>query len=212
MRLLVLLTVCFAALSAPLQSAEGQLYRWVDEDGAVHYTDSLPPERARDGRRVYSRGGIAEEDIEAAPTEEERQALREEQRRQEEEAAAQRRAREEQAAYDRFLLRTYTGTEHIRRARESRLERLDHSRGLLQDRLERDRNDLSELRSQAAEAERGGHSEAALDTLYTRIERLQRRIDARERDLMELDREEDELLAEFQAHLERYRELEAEQR
>ncbi|MCP1673118.1 hypothetical protein J2T57_000210 [Natronocella acetinitrilica] len=209
LRLTALLLVCLIVLMGPVQSAEAQLYRWVDDDGNVHYTDRLPPERARDGRRVYSPSGIAQEDIDAAPTEEQRQALIEERRRQEEQAAAERQAREEQAAFDRFLLRTYSSSDHILRVQESRLETLDRSRTLIETRLERDHGELEQLRGRAAEAERGGSAED-LDGLYARIQRVESRIRDRQRELDNMDDEEDRLMTEFGRHLDRYQELQAE--
>ena len=207
--LLAVVPLSALLLTASIEPAEAQLYRWVDDDGNVHYTDSIPPERARDGRRVYSRDGVAEEDIEAAPTEEERQALREQRRREQEEAEAERRAREEQAAFDRFLLRTYTGTDHIHRVREDRMDSVDRRRRQVQSRLERDQAELEGLREQAAEAERRSGREAELDRLYQRIERIEERLESRWDSLEDLDREEARMEEEFRSHLERYRELQA---
>lgn len=38
--------------------ASTQLYRWVDDEGLVHYTDRLPPERSSTERAIMNRQGI----------------------------------------------------------------------------------------------------------------------------------------------------------
>src|SRR5882762_9988108 len=48
----ILLTVCTGAF--------GQAYRWVDQDGRVHYTQTPPPPDARNVQRKSFRGGGAD--------------------------------------------------------------------------------------------------------------------------------------------------------
>ena len=43
-------------LSAMCASATGQIYRWVDQDGKVHYTQTPPPPDAREVQRKTFRG------------------------------------------------------------------------------------------------------------------------------------------------------------
>jgi len=55
MRGLVARTALLAALLAA-QSAAAQQYRWVDESGRVHYTDTPPPATAKDVQKKRMRG------------------------------------------------------------------------------------------------------------------------------------------------------------
>jgi hypothetical protein len=48
MRATILALILIAAAGAP---QAGELYRWVDQDGQVHYTDQLPPPQARSAER-----------------------------------------------------------------------------------------------------------------------------------------------------------------
>ena len=51
-------------LALPLTSdAQTSVYRWVDKEGKVHFTDSLPPESARDVQRRRVGGGGVEPEL-----------------------------------------------------------------------------------------------------------------------------------------------------
>ena len=52
----LLLLIIFACL--PFTPAGAQLYRWVDDEGVVHYTDSMPPESSNNERAIISKQGI----------------------------------------------------------------------------------------------------------------------------------------------------------
>src|SRR5712692_2296884 len=52
-----ILFVAAAILSTVCANAFGQAYRWVDQDGRVHYTQTPPPPDARKVQRKNFRGG-----------------------------------------------------------------------------------------------------------------------------------------------------------
>src|SRR3979409_2741946 len=52
-----ILFVAAAILSTVCANAFGQAYRWVDQDGRVHYTQTPPPPNARNVQRKSFRGG-----------------------------------------------------------------------------------------------------------------------------------------------------------
>jgi hypothetical protein len=100
------------ALAAPKQ--QPKLYRWVDNEGVVHYGDSIPAEYTDLERQVVNDHGITVDVMEAKKTEEE---LAEE-RRQEE----LREARELQRRADQALLATYLSVAEIELHRDRRVE------------------------------------------------------------------------------------------
>src|SRR2546426_12234772 len=51
------LFVAATILSTVCANAFGQAYRWVDQDGRVHYTQTPPPPDGRKAQRKNSRGG-----------------------------------------------------------------------------------------------------------------------------------------------------------
>lgn len=199
-----------ALVMAGTAPVDAQLYRWVDEDGNVHFTDSLPPERARDARRVYSRDGTPIDDVERAPTEEELRERERQRQLDEERRAREEETRRQQAEYDRMLIRTFTDEEHLKQVREDRLEAMAAQQRVLNIRNDRDREELNTLRQRAARAERTGQEDP--DAVYARIRRTQERIEERETRIGELDEAMGSLEAEFDDHLQRLRELRAEGR
>jgi hypothetical protein len=104
------------AFAAP--AAAQQLYRWVDEQGKVHYSDQMPPQAAESDRRVLDGEGRTREQARPGASAEARErALRE---RAEREAAQA--EREEEARRDRNLLATYASVTELEQMRDERLE------------------------------------------------------------------------------------------
>lgn len=109
-----------AALSTSVVSAQ-RLYRWVDENGNVHFGDRIPPEYADRDRSVLNSQGIAIDREEGAITDEELEAIE----RQRAVEAAERDARAETARRDRMLIETYLSVADIENLRDSRVEMLE---------------------------------------------------------------------------------------
>ncbi|TMH39474.1 MAG: DUF4124 domain-containing protein, partial [Betaproteobacteria bacterium] len=55
-----ILLVAAAILSTLCADAFGQAYRWVDQNGRVHYTQTPPPPNARNVQRKSFRSGGAD--------------------------------------------------------------------------------------------------------------------------------------------------------
>jgi hypothetical protein len=89
-------------------------YKWVDENGKVHYTDRLPAEAVNRGMTELNKQGIPKKVTEPAPTPEQRRAADErlEQQRQAEKVRA------EQRRQENALLSSYTSENDIDVARE----------------------------------------------------------------------------------------------
>jgi len=97
--------------------AQGTLYRWVDDNGAVHYTDSVPAAESKQGHTKLSEQGVRTEEVAPAPTEAELQKAKEAERlRQEEERLAA--ARKEA---DARLLSRYRTAEEVELTRDGKL-------------------------------------------------------------------------------------------
>ena len=117
--------LALAALALPLaihaQRAESKLYRWVDDKGAVHYGDSIPPEYANRDRNVLNNQGVRVGFEEGEITAEERAASV----AREADAAALATEKAEIARRDKMLLDTYLSVEDIEDLRDRRLELLE---------------------------------------------------------------------------------------
>ena len=111
--------LALAALSFGLSQASAQsLYRWVDENGQVHYGDHVPPAYAKQDHEVLNEHGVPLRTIDGAATEEE---LAERDRIAAERDAA-RLAEITRANRDRVLLDTYLSVDEIIRLRDQRLD------------------------------------------------------------------------------------------
>lgn len=108
---LLLATGVVAAAGKPQDSSAS--YRWVDEKGVVHYGDHVPPEASRRERQVLNSQGVVVERLEAEKTPEQ---LAEDERR--------RAALARQRQHDQFLLTTYTSVGDIEALRDLRLDQL----------------------------------------------------------------------------------------
>lgn len=97
------------------------MYRWVDENGEVHYTDQVPPSQVKQGHTRLSEEGLRIETLPPAPTEEELRRAEEQERREAEEA----RRLEAQKAADRRLSRKYRTIEDLAMARDGKVAAID---------------------------------------------------------------------------------------
>ena len=115
-----LAVVAALALSA-LGSAAAATYKWVDDQGVVHYSDKVPPEAVGKGATVLDKQGRATKKIEPTPTPEEIKAKAAAEEQQRELA----RSIEAQARRDRALLQSYTDEAEIDIARNRALATID---------------------------------------------------------------------------------------
>jgi len=102
------------AASAGAAGREGSVYRWVDNDGIVHYDDSVPPEYREQNKDILTSEGVKVGSIRGRRTAEELVAEREA-----EELALQ---KELQKRADKALLATYLSIDEIRMHRDRRVE------------------------------------------------------------------------------------------
>ena len=104
------------ALLAPVaaEAAEKKLYRWVDEDGVVHFGDSIPAKYAEVDRQVVNDHGITVDVMRGKKTPEE---IAEEKRLEE-----IRMQEELQRRQDQALLATYLTVDEIIMHRDRRVE------------------------------------------------------------------------------------------
>ncbi len=61
MKRMVLLLACLAIMTLGVQA--GELFRWVDKDGKVHYSDTRPAEVTEVERKKFSSGSEQNEDL-----------------------------------------------------------------------------------------------------------------------------------------------------
>lgn len=194
-----------AAFSVHAQQS-GQLYRWVDDEGVVHYGDRIPPEYANRDRDVLNEQGVAVGFEEGEITEEERAEMEREARREAEEA--ERHA--ERVRRDRMLLETYLSVEDIENLRDRRLELLESQVKVTQLYLTNLRKRLAELEKLAGRYSPHSEDENAPpmpEGLAGDIARTTETISLYETRLEETREEQESVRESFASDIERFREL-----
>ncbi len=102
------------AVSAAASGRQGTVYRWVDDDGIVHFDDSVPPEYTELDKDILTDEGIKVGSIRGRKSPEELEAERK--------AAELQLQRDLQQRADKALLSTYLTVEEIRMHRDRRVE------------------------------------------------------------------------------------------
>ncbi len=143
--ILGLLLLCIPAASA-------KLYKWVDDEGTIHYTDKIPPSQAKRAREEMSKQGVTVMETPRAQTQEEVEKAQELERLR----AEQKRLIEKQREADRVLLRTFRSEDDIILAQDGKLASIDVMIQLTQSNIRRQQSKLTQLQKRAASLERSG--------------------------------------------------------
>ena len=201
-----------SALTAAGPAQAAKVYRWVDENGQVHYSESLPPNYQDKGYDVLNQQGrIVEEDQKLTPEppppvpdKEEPQELPRDASGLPRPKAAHSEA-EMQQRMDNFLMLRYDSEQEILDAMNVEIKQLNYDRRLLEgSRASTETAYLGQIKL-AADRQRAGlkvepvtareisANRAELTKIETALEGLQRR--------------EDSIRADFEKQLDRYRYL-----
>ncbi len=153
MRFNPILTVFLLFIAClPLAALGSKLYKWVDEEGRVHYSDRLPPVDAKRAHSALDEHGVTINQVDAAKTLE--------QLKQEQEVERLRRERqqliEKQRTEDRVLLRTFRTEDDIIMTRDGQLQAIDAYIKITHANIKRLKTSLEELQRQAAARELSG--------------------------------------------------------
>lgn len=197
----VLATVCAVAgfAAGEASAKEETVYKWVDEKGVVHYGDSIPAQYANRERRVLNDKGVEVGRLEAQKSEE--QLLADENQRRQVTGARQR---------DQVLLRTYVSEDQIEELRDQRLDLIEGQVKVTTQYLGTLNGRMDRLHSQALFFKPYSSNDGAgpmPDQLAADLIRTVNEIRAQKRNLDTKRREQDVLREQFQADLDRYREL-----
>lgn len=197
-------------------SATAKVYRWVDEKGEIHYSESLPPDHVDAGHDVLNeRGILLDEDIKLTPPppppppevseEEQRTELPRDSSGLPRPKALYTDA-EKQARMDRLLLLRYASIEEIEKQLAYELGNIEHDAQM----LVTSKNSL--LRSyrgqvrEAADLQRSG--KPVSQEASRRVANLKSRLEENKVEVEGLGAREETTRAEFKEHLDRYRLLE----
>lgn len=193
-----------AASAAPPQQSAGKssgktTFRWVDDQGVVHYSDEIPPPDSGRDREVMNAQGVPVRHLDG--------------QKSAEQLATEARARAElikQKQHDSFLVTTYTSVKDIEALRDARLEQLKTQRAAGQQYIESLRSRLGTLQTRALTFRPYAAAAGARpmpDDLAENLVRTLNEMNTQTSALAKGAQEEADLRAQFQADIERYREL-----
>lgn len=213
----IIAAAAIAALLITAPALAAKVYRWVDEDGNVHYTESLPPGYKDTGHDVLNEHGlVVDENLKLTPepvvekkTEDQQKA--EEANELPRDSSGLPRPKplyteaEKQLRMDNFLMLRYENEQEIIDAMNVEIKQLNYDRDLLRGSLDSlDEAYRGQIRV-AANQQRSG--QAVGDEAAREMADLKSKMAKNARELAALDLREQKIREEFQAQLERYRSL-----
>ena len=187
-------------ITSPLQA---KTFRWIDENGQVHYSDSIPPQEADRAYSVINKEGITVNSVEQAKTKEQ---LEEDKRLQAQQAEQERLARE-RANYDRILLDTYTKVSDLEETRDRYIATIEGLIDVSEHKLASLNQELEKLNKTAANLERSGKALPA--DMHQDIVNLQTQIDRENNFILGQRAQQKDLREKFAADIQRFQELKA---
>lgn len=137
-------------------NVESKLYKWVDEDGKVHYSDKMPPDQIKNAHQELNEHGVVKEKVERALTDEERNVKAAELKLQREKAALQKQEAERVEKERNALIKSYSSAEQITRLKSERVNALQRNIQMAEENLVIQNKNLDDLLKRAADKERSG--------------------------------------------------------
>lgn len=189
------------AVSLLSQPAMAKLYKWVDENGNIHYTDKMPPKAAQQGHTRLNEQGMEVETISGAKSAEEIAREQELKRLREE----QQQLLKEQEAKDAAMLKTFRTEDDITLARNGKLASIDAQVKVLMKKIEALKEQLSRLQADAAALELEGRKPE--EKQLSRIGDTRTQIEASYATLVHREREKNQVNAQFEKDVARFRVL-----
>ena len=197
--LLTALTLVAGMTAVAHADQKGATYRWVDEQGVVHYGDSIPPQYAQQAATVINKQGMTVGHVDAPRTEA--------QLAQQAAAAAQ---AAQQKQHDAFLLATYTSPRDIESLRDERLTQLRGQQAATQKYIDTLSERLSALTARAQNFKPYSPRPDARrmpDDLAEQIVHTTNDIRTQREALVTSQTDESNVRQQFQADIDRYKEL-----
>jgi hypothetical protein len=197
----ITLLIPLLLVSALSSVCYGELYRWVDQDGKVHYTDSIPPDQVQSGHTELSKQGVTIKSVGKAKTPEEVEEEQELKRLR----AEQKKLLDKQRSEDQVLVRTFQSEDDIFMAREGKIAAIDVMISVTKNNVLRQQERLVKLLGQAADMERAGKD--VHENLIDGIRQVEEAIRDSYATIVAQEKQKDEIRSKFDRDLARYRQL-----
>jgi hypothetical protein len=202
MRKLIIISALAILCSSAASAAEKKVYKWMDEDGNVFFSDSIPAEFAERPKERLNEHGVTVQELEGKKTAEQLEAERLEDERK---MAVELRKRA-----DRALLATYLSVEEIVMHRDRRIELFQAQSRVTELYLKNLERRLSKLRSEASSYQPYSEDpEAPMieQSLAEDLEKTKETIARHERNLQKYEADEQQIVERFNGDIERFKVL-----
>lgn len=185
-------------LASP-QVAAKKMYRWVDENGNVYFSDQVPPDQVQHKRDTLNEKARVLDTVEKAKSAEQL----EQQRRLDALRKEQEKIIAKQASNDKVLLTTYRSLDDMTRALDSKLAAMDGEKKMVEGNLQRFEQQLLKQQQQAADHER--NAQKVPEKLLADISASKRQIETTKQELERHGLEKQKVEKEFQADMARFK-------
>ncbi|MCK4834221.1 MAG: DUF4124 domain-containing protein [Gammaproteobacteria bacterium] len=200
-----LLTLATIILSSSF-SVQAKMYRWVDENGQMHFGDKIPTKYLVREHDELNEQGVKIKHKAAAKTAEEKREDRRLKAEQKKEELIAKKKRQR----DRVLLDTYTTERDLVVARDSRLDAVG-SQIQLAETIIKDSNNKIETMEKKITQIKASNREVPL-AIYDRIENQKEQIVVQTKVMESHKKRRDEISVQFNDYIERFKVLKAEQK
>lgn len=202
MRASGLLILIISALFAV--SAQAGLYRWVDENGAVHYGDKVPAKYLKQEHQELNEQGTTVKKHDRAMTAEEKA----EKNRQEAERKRLENEKRAQALRDRVLTDTYTTERDLVAAKDARLDAIDSQLQLSKELIKNTQEKVEKTARLIESLKASG--KMVPESTYAKLEREKLALATQKGVQQGHQIKREEVIVQFDGYIERFRELMAE--
>ena len=200
-----LITLSAVLLSCSF-SVQAKMYKWVDDNGQIHFGDRIPPQYLVKEHEELNQQGVVTRYREAAKTP---QQLAEEKRLEEERKKAEIIAKRKKQR-DQVLLDTYTTERDLIVARDSRLDAVDSQIRLAVSIIKDSNNKIEAMERQIAQIKASNRDVPA--DMYKRIDIEKQQVALQSRVMKDHKKHRDEISVQFNDYIERFQALKAEQK
>jgi len=187
-------------------SAQAKMYKWVDENGQIHFGDRIPPEYLVKEHEELNAQGVVMKYKEAAKTPEQ---IAEEKRLESERKKAEVTEKRKKQR-DRVLLDTYTTERDLIVARDARLDAVDSQIRLAVSIIKDSNNKIESMENQVVQI-KSSKREVPAD-LYKRIDIEKQQVTVQTEVMENHKKHRDEIATQFNGYIERFKALKAEQK
>lgn len=182
-----------------LQVHAKKLYKWVDENGQVHYSDKVPAEQIKNEHQELNDQAVVLENVGKAKTKEQLKA----ERLAEEERLRQLKIAEKEEQKRQMIIKSYANEGEIIRLKEERLFAIEKNIEGAKQNLVFQKKSLEDMMKMAADRERSGQEVS--EVLLNRIKTIEEKIQYQNEFIVAKEKEVTKVNKQFDDDLEKYR-------